>query len=219
MAKPAELPRWAQTALGALAANISDPVSGKKDTGFILNEVPTSGNTNWFWNTVYQWIKWLDSILDANGLIRRPAQVRHIPISDGQIVVGAAGSTVLFAGPGVDTADFLSSTVVYRFPIVLGEGELLSRVVLRAQCNLVDTVTLKVWKQDLTGVSTSGAQLGSTATSAGHAFALETVDCGVIAEGATAALVTYFADVTCVYGGGAGPRISGLFVTTAFPGA
>jgi hypothetical protein len=70
MAKPASLPRWAETGGGTPASNIIEPTSGKKDTGYVTvaaspggkGDVPTSGGLNWFMRLVYKWCEWLDGI-------------------------------------------------------------------------------------------------------------------------------------------------------------
>lgn len=59
---PATVPRWAQTAAGAQAANIVTPPSGQLDSGWNTNQIPPSGWFNWFQNLTYQWILWLQSI-------------------------------------------------------------------------------------------------------------------------------------------------------------
>jgi hypothetical protein len=70
MAKPTDLPRWAETAGGTPAANIIEPSSGKKDLGFSTiaespggkGDVPTSGGLNWFMRLAYKWCEWLDGL-------------------------------------------------------------------------------------------------------------------------------------------------------------
>lgn len=60
MAKPANLPRWAETVGAVPDGNIVEPNSGKKDTGFVVGgDIPTSGGLNWLLNTILQWLKWV----------------------------------------------------------------------------------------------------------------------------------------------------------------
>jgi hypothetical protein len=63
MAKPATLPRWAETAGGSAAANIVAPASGKQDTGYVTGgDIPTSGSTNWLLRWLYKWAQYLDGL-------------------------------------------------------------------------------------------------------------------------------------------------------------
>lgn len=51
------LPRWAETAAGVLAANVTTPSSGQLDTGWTLDQPPPSANQNWWQQLVYNWIQ------------------------------------------------------------------------------------------------------------------------------------------------------------------
>jgi hypothetical protein len=51
------LPRWAETAAGGLAANVTTPSSGQLDTGWTLDQPPPSANQNWWQQLVYNWIQ------------------------------------------------------------------------------------------------------------------------------------------------------------------
>jgi hypothetical protein len=62
MAKPSTLPRWAETSGGTPSSNIDEPSSGRKDIGWLDDERPPAWWLNWWKNTVYQWIKYLDQI-------------------------------------------------------------------------------------------------------------------------------------------------------------
>lgn len=62
MPKPTTLPRW-----NTDGTNRTAPSSGKMDTGFILNDKPTSGNFNWILYYIYSWLLWLDGLLTTNG--------------------------------------------------------------------------------------------------------------------------------------------------------
>jgi len=58
--KPTETPRWAETAGGTPASNITTPSSGQLDTGWTANQVGVSGYDNWRQRLVYKWIQWLN---------------------------------------------------------------------------------------------------------------------------------------------------------------
>lgn len=63
MEEPLTLPRWAETEAGTPAANIVEPTSGQKDTGYVANQIPTSAGVNWWQNIVYQWIAFFKAIV------------------------------------------------------------------------------------------------------------------------------------------------------------
>ncbi len=38
----------------------ADPIGGTLvSDGYIIDQIPTSGNFNWFWNVIGRWINWL----------------------------------------------------------------------------------------------------------------------------------------------------------------
>lgn len=55
--KPSSLPQW-----NSGGANRTEPSGGKKILGYTTNDVPTSGNLNWWKNLVYQWMQYLDTV-------------------------------------------------------------------------------------------------------------------------------------------------------------
>lgn len=59
MPKPSTLPRWANL---AAPADIVDPPSGKKDSGWLTGEKPPHSYFNWWKNLVYQWTVYLDGL-------------------------------------------------------------------------------------------------------------------------------------------------------------
>ena len=58
VAKPTNLPRWADT----VPANRVEPTSGKKDVGWVPGEKPPAQYKNWLLYTIYQWCEWLNDI-------------------------------------------------------------------------------------------------------------------------------------------------------------
>jgi hypothetical protein len=63
MAKPTDLPRWAEEVDGTPATNIVEPNAGKKDLGWTTGgDVPTSDGLNWYMRLVYKWAQWLDGL-------------------------------------------------------------------------------------------------------------------------------------------------------------
>lgn len=62
--KPSNLARWAETGGGTPAANITEPASGQKDTGWTNGQQPPSSYFNWWMTTIYAWIKYLDDLVN-----------------------------------------------------------------------------------------------------------------------------------------------------------
>lgn len=58
MAQPTEDVRWANTT----GVNLTEPVSGLKDVGYVTGAVPTAQNHNWLFNAYYKWIEYLKNI-------------------------------------------------------------------------------------------------------------------------------------------------------------
>jgi hypothetical protein len=107
MAKPTDLPRWAETSGGTPASNIIEPSSGKKDTGYVTiaesaggkGDVPTSGGLNWWMRLAYKWIEHLDDFVAADGTIDWSAlgavgAILKSAVADGASAVGLISDTV-----------------------------------------------------------------------------------------------------------------------------
>lgn len=78
--KPTDLVRFAVDGSDVNASNISAPVSGVRDVGFLTNGILPSGNLNYFLNGYYRWLQYLnagafqgassfDSTLSITGLL------------------------------------------------------------------------------------------------------------------------------------------------------
>lgn len=59
ISKPTKLPEWAST-----TANVVEPSEGKKDDGWLVNEIPPSSYENWRAKTNWQWWQWWDEKVD-----------------------------------------------------------------------------------------------------------------------------------------------------------
>lgn len=112
MAKPSTLPRWANL---ANPADIVDPPSGKKDTGWLTAEKPPHSYFNWFMNLVYLWAVYLDGLTgealtwtaahvhNRNVTFHKGADPEAITCDGGATFTAASGATALTAtaaGPG-----------------------------------------------------------------------------------------------------------------------
>jgi len=58
MAQPTEDVRWANTT----GVNLTEPVSGLKDVGYVTGAVPTAQNHNWLFNAYWKWIEYLKNL-------------------------------------------------------------------------------------------------------------------------------------------------------------
>jgi hypothetical protein len=58
MAQPTEDVRWADTT----GVNLTEPVSGLKDVGYVTGAVPTAQNHNWLFNAYWKWIEYLKNL-------------------------------------------------------------------------------------------------------------------------------------------------------------
>jgi len=58
MAKPTDIPRWADTVAGD-PAKVNEPPNAKKDVGWVTAEKPPAQWLNWLAFTLYTWIVWL----------------------------------------------------------------------------------------------------------------------------------------------------------------
>jgi hypothetical protein len=109
--KPTKIPRWADTSL-----NVTEPSSGKKDTGWIVNEIPPSSYENWRTRTIGEWFKWLDERLFDGGsaddfVIKEPGGGTVAVEFDStgayfpnrEIIVGPSAEIEIAETPGGDT--------------------------------------------------------------------------------------------------------------------
>lgn len=61
MPKPSKFPRWATD----VSAVIAEPTESKKDVGWLAPEKPPDGAFNWLFKTIYDWLAWLDTAVEA----------------------------------------------------------------------------------------------------------------------------------------------------------
>jgi len=57
--KPTSIPRWAD-----VSGTITEPPSGKKDVGWVFEDVPPAAYENWLQYTTGEWFKWIDERLN-----------------------------------------------------------------------------------------------------------------------------------------------------------
>lgn len=75
MAKPTNLPRWANS-----GAALVEPSSGTKDVGHVVGARPPAQYENWRTELVYEWILWIDPLLTSAGGLSALVN-QHITVS------------------------------------------------------------------------------------------------------------------------------------------
>lgn len=108
MAKPAQIPRWAEAVDGTPATNVVEPTEGKKTTGYLskadnggVGDVPTSGETNWILRTILAWAKWVregTALATGSTLVERDASGRSKmadPVDDDDVDTRGARNTAI----------------------------------------------------------------------------------------------------------------------------
>jgi hypothetical protein len=130
------IPRWADT-----SSNVTEPASGKKDIGWIVNEVPPSSYQNWLQKTTGDWFKWVqekfvddttftsgEGVLSTKRIRVKSAQVDEDSIIGQTFNTGTYAPTGGYAGvvgtDGAYAGSFPVKTGVFGFGEngVYGEG-------------------------------------------------------------------------------------------------
>lgn len=88
MAKPSELPRWADD-----GGDIVEPLEGKKDIGYEEGELPVHSEMNWLFNLIYLWAQYLDG-LTGEALTWTAAHIFQKGITVTQSTTNTIGMTV-----------------------------------------------------------------------------------------------------------------------------
>lgn len=97
MARPGELPRWAETVGGSPAAGIVDPIAGKKDLGWADEEHPPAEYLNWWQHLTYLWIVWLNDWTSGGQAVDGPISIVN------SLVVGTFATITTDLTAGGDT--------------------------------------------------------------------------------------------------------------------
>lgn len=112
MSRPSELPTWDTT-----GTNVVEATSGHKADGYGLDEVPSSGEINWYLQLVYLWVQYLSAFVGIepfwmypHGIVNTdPSHITDIVVSSGtflQFDGNAAGGSieVIAISPPVGTS-------------------------------------------------------------------------------------------------------------------
>lgn len=87
MTRPTKPAEWADS-----STNIVEPTSGRKLQGWDINQVPSSGNQNWWQNQMFQWQSYLDAPF---GSISTNPKTLTAADDDVQFISGAARVIIL----------------------------------------------------------------------------------------------------------------------------
>ncbi len=171
MAKPTDLPAW-----NTGGANRSEPSSGLKASGYATNAVPTSGNWNWLFFTIYSWILWLNGLFASDGSYT-PADGAHVVLTGASRVkhptmtmtLGGNGWRGLAGnadGGSSNTSGVQGISLGYDLPMIVGKHITEIRVSILDLSGTTQTVTLN----KVGGVGTA-TQLAASSASAGTGVA------------------------------------------------
>ena len=95
MAAPSKLPEW-----NTDGSNRVEPSSGRKASGHAVNDVPSSGNENWWKSLVNEWITHLQTaITHVLGVVAGAYTWTGIQKFNASVTLGNAGSTSFVNGP------------------------------------------------------------------------------------------------------------------------
>jgi len=158
MAKPT-LPRWAD-----VSGDIVEPISGKKDVGWVEEERPPNSYVNWFWNKVYEWAKWLDDNFTDDAQ-PKPEQEHLRAISHFERALDGQGWDKSISGdaPFMQNADATAEPAIMPIDLMVGERIKEWGVLVKDDSNPY-TIDAKLWKRT---AAAAPVQIGSTQSSDG----------------------------------------------------
>jgi len=207
----------------------SSPLTGiHQSSGYVNSETPTSQESNYLFSWLSKWSQYLSdaafqgassfdttvtlaanqhAVISGTGLYKRGIKIRKIPVCAASSATGSTASTQWLAAA-------IGQTI--SFPIELEEGVRLLSVTARVSCSgAADVLTLKLLQAQPTIFS--AVQLGATATSVGHAGALEALAVTSLTEVASSGnAYNYLATLTAT-GYTSGSGVYALEITTDVP--
>lgn len=171
MAKPTDLPTW-----NTGGSNRSEPDAGLKASGYPVDAVPTSGNWNWLFFTIYSWILWLNALFASDGSYT-PASGAHVVLTGTSRVkhptmtmtlgpnswIGLAGNTW---GGSSNTSGTNGISLALDLPMIVGKHITAVRVSILDESGTTQTATLN----KVGGVGTA-TQIATSSASAGTGVA------------------------------------------------
>ncbi|MEO9187540.1 MAG: hypothetical protein ABI467_28855, partial [Kofleriaceae bacterium] len=135
--------------------------------------------------------------IGGTGKYKRGALVRHLPGTAGVLVSTPVAGTSYYGGGG--TITFKAAGNVFRFPLLLEEGEQLQTVHADVSCGSADTLVMKLYRSSQASGSgiASETQLGTTQSSAGHSSAVEQLAITGLTETVGNGMAWYTVEMTC----------------------
>jgi hypothetical protein len=106
--------RWAYDDVAdAEAANVLEPLDGKKDTGYAAAEQPTAQHENWFKTLAYQWMKFFDRVKTWNVHVDAyvPSTTAPTRQLQGWYSLSSGNSSLKILLPQPDGAEFSAATL------------------------------------------------------------------------------------------------------------
>jgi hypothetical protein len=219
-AKPTTLPIWATDA----AAQVTEPNLAKKQQGHLGGEPLFGDYENWYKRLVYLWTEYLrdgqfsggitvDTDISAGGdVFRATPRPRRVPALAGQIVNGVNDSTRW----GDTLGTWLGQIgEVLQIPLALDQGDRLSSVSSRV-IEVVDHVSMRLWRVDANGSSPNRTQIGATQTSVGGGVH-ETLTISGLSENISAGFMNYYVEFTVTNDGGGGAQVYGVTYNVSHP--
>jgi len=186
MAKPTDLPRWADT-VAADPTKVNEPPNAKKDVGWVTAEKPPAQWLNWLAFTIYTWVIWLRDF-EITAHVWTALQTLNFGVVVTQGTANADGTTTTgngtgagirarggATGPGVLG---IAGTGATTAPGVLGQGDtsgLAGGPGVRGEGGTDSPGGAFVGNGtaaglDATGGPTNGTAITATGIGTGHAF-------------------------------------------------
>jgi hypothetical protein len=182
--------------------NVVAPTPTHQTSGFATNEVPTSAETNGVYSLIAAWITYLNTAeqTDATNIATNATNIatlqsnysgaKHVQITrrisplTGQPISssGAPGAgSYATTQPGAWKATAANQQLLVPIPVYAGEEIINVRALV--DCGATDVLEAQLFRLTYSvGGGPGHAQLGSTATSAGHSSLIETLSINGVNE-------------------------------------
>ena len=172
--------------------------------------LPSSRNTNYTPGAPVKSAD-LNDIQDAIISGKRGSLVRHL---SPHLAVQRTGAAIT---RGDDYIQFAAATATVFVPLTLTQGEKITELSARVQDSGADSITMKLFKSDLTGAGTGVVtQIGATQTSVGAAGLHETLSLAGLAEVVGSTHFQYWVEFVKT-GNTSGGFLTSVLLTTDVP--
>ncbi len=158
--KPTKLGQWATD----LSADVVEPSAGKKAIGWGAGERPPNSYFNWWMNTIYDWMQYLNDGVFASGDLETPdADLKHGNRS--RMISLASSAAVVGNHPDGKSWITSSSSDKLHIPIEVDIGQRIKEFHYYYY-EVSGSTSLKLYKNNAATAGTP-TQLGTTQTSPG----------------------------------------------------